>query len=94
METQSAADLSVMPQCVTGLETRDAGNEQLVHDPLSGNVHVLNAMAARVLQRCDGATPLARIVGDLVSTTGVDPVRAAVDVVKVCEDFRKIGLLK
>jgi hypothetical protein len=50
----TTADFTVMPQAVAGLETRAAGSEELVYDPPSGRVHVLNATAARVLARCDG----------------------------------------
>lgn len=93
MDITTGADLSATPQAAPGLEMRAAGGEQLVHDPTSGQVHVLNATAGRVLSRCDGATTLAQIVNDLVAATEVDAARAARDVVNVCADFRSKGLI-
>ena len=76
-----------------GLEVRAAAGESLVHDPATGKVHVLNAMAARVLGMCDGTTALSSIVDDLVAATGVERDRAAGDVLAVCSDFRTKGLV-
>jgi PqqD family protein of HPr-rel-A system len=92
--SDTTADFTVMPQAMAGLETRAAGSEELVYDPPSGRVHVLNATAARVLARCDGATTLAQVVGELVAATHVDPARAERDIIRVCGDFRAKGLLR
>lgn len=81
------------PRARPDLDVRPAGGESLVHDPASGKVHVLNAMAARILQRCDGATALSTIAEEIVASTGAPRERVEIDVTRVCEDFRSKGLL-
>jgi hypothetical protein len=93
MQTDSAAELREKPRAVPGLETRTAGGEQLVHHPGTGHVHLLNATAGRVLTRCNGATSLAEIVDEIVASSDVDHDRAARDVISICSDFRKKGLI-
>jgi hypothetical protein len=89
----TALTLDSTPRCTPGLEIRSAGSEQLVQSPATGHVHVLNALAARVLKRCDGETPLRRIVDELVAATSVDKARAERDVLSVCADFQAKGLI-
>ena len=85
--------LDATPRRTAGLEMRSAGSEQLVQHPATGQVHVLNALAGLVLRGCDGATPLARIVDDIVATAFVDRPRAERDVLSVCADFRAKDLV-
>ncbi|HEY5341870.1 MAG TPA: PqqD family protein [Candidatus Aquilonibacter sp.] len=87
------SELEAMPKCVPGLEIRPAGGEQLVHDPVTGRIHVLNAMAGRVLTRCDGTTTLAQIVAEIVASTSAEAARVERDIVSVCADFREKGLI-
>jgi hypothetical protein len=93
MDNPTDAELSATPRAAAGLEIRAAGGEQLVHDPITGSVHVLNATAGRVLSQCDGLTTLAQMVDELVAATNVDAARAARDVISVCADFRRKGLI-
>jgi hypothetical protein len=93
MTNDTILTLDAMPQRAPGLEVRSAGSEQLVQSSATGHVHVLNALAGLVLQRCDGATPLERIVDDIVATTEVDRARAERDVLSVCADFRAKALI-
>jgi coenzyme PQQ synthesis protein D (PqqD) len=86
-------DLSVEPVAAPGLVIRAAGNESLVHDPATGQVHVLNGTAVRILQRCTGAVSLAQIVDELVTAGGADRARVAQDVVSICGAFKARGLL-
>jgi GNAT superfamily N-acetyltransferase len=92
--TADNADLHATPLAAPGLDIRPAGGEVLVHDAATGQIHVLNATAGRVLARCDGATTLAQIVAELVAATGVDANRAARDVIAVCADFRGKGIIR
>jgi hypothetical protein len=85
--------LAATPRRAPGLETRSAGSEQLVQNSATGHVHVLNALAGFVLERCDGATSLERIVEEIVAATDVDRARAARDVLIVCADFRTKALI-
>jgi Coenzyme PQQ synthesis protein D (PqqD) len=93
MTNDSILTLDATPQRAPGLEIRSAGSEQLVQCSATGHVHVLNALAGLVLQRCDGATPLERIVDDIVAVADVDRARAERDVLSVCADFRAKALI-
>jgi hypothetical protein len=44
------------------------------------------------LRHCDGKTPLAQIVDDIVAATSVERARAERDILDVCADFRAKGL--
>ena len=88
-----AADLAAIPLAAPGLIVRTAGDESLVHDPANGQVHVLNATAAWILQRCDGSASLAEIVDALALHSGVARERIARDVAAICATFRTRGLL-
>jgi hypothetical protein len=90
---ETTLTLESMPQRTPGIDIRSAGSEQLVQSPANGNIHVLNALAGRVLMHCDGATTIRGIVSDLVATTTVDQARAERDVLSVCESFRAKGLI-
>jgi hypothetical protein len=91
--SNAAPDLTARPLASPGLVVRAAGNESLVHDPVTGKVHVLNAMAARILHRCDGTTSLAEIVDELFADGAVPRERIAGDVAAVCDAFHAKGLL-
>jgi hypothetical protein len=72
------------------LEFQEAGEDVLVHDVLHGKIHVLNVTAAQVLRACDGQTSAVqiaeRIAPDCIA-------RATVDVSRILEEFRLLGLL-
>lgn len=86
-------ELDEMPQAVPGIDVRPAGLDTLAYDPATGRVHVLNAFAARVLLRSDGATPLSSMIDDIVSATGADRARVERDVIAIFADFRSKDLL-
>ena len=85
--------LDEMPRAAAGVDVRPAGAETLAYLPATGCVHVLNACAARVLLRSDGATTISSMVDDIVEITGADRERVARDVIAVFADFRMRGLL-
>jgi hypothetical protein len=93
MLNETTLTLDATPLRTPDLEIRPAGSEQLVQNSATGQIHVLNALAGLVLSRCDGATPLERIVDDIVATKDVDRASAARDVLHVCADFRAKGLI-
>ena len=80
------------PRARPDLDVRAAGGETLVHDPVNGKVHVLNASAARILQRCDGTTTLATIVDEIVAATGAPRERVERDLARIYADFTAKGL--
>lgn len=85
--------MSVLPKARADLDIRPAGGESVVHDPVSGTVHILNATAARVLARCDGTTSVAALADELAAGSAIPVDRIAGDIERVCADFRAKGLL-
>jgi hypothetical protein len=93
MHDETAPALDDRPRRVRNLKIRPAGSEQLVQNSATGQIHVLNALAGLILERCDGSTTLARIVDEIVAAKDIDRAAAARDVVTVCKDFRGKGLI-
>lgn len=89
----SAGD-AALPRIRPEIVLRPAGAEALVHDPVSGRVHVLNALAARILGRLDGTTALAAIVDEIVAATGAPRERVRADVDLCYEGFIRNGLIR
>ena len=78
---------------IASLEIRNAGGEVLVHDTSNGKIHVLNATAGSILERCDGATSIDQIAQDLATRTGADRATVSRDVASICERFQSLGLI-
>ncbi|MFH1570952.1 MAG: PqqD family protein [Gemmatimonadota bacterium] len=57
-------------------------------------VHLLNATAAFVWERCDGSHPAARIAAELAQRTGESLARVAADVAAALATLRERGLLQ
>ncbi|MFH1566897.1 MAG: PqqD family protein, partial [Gemmatimonadota bacterium] len=57
-------------------------------------VHLLNATAAFVWERCDGTHPAARIAAELAERTGEPLARVAADVTAALAALREKGLLR
>jgi hypothetical protein len=83
------------PKKIGELQTAVVGNEVLVHDTLHEKVHVLNAIAARILDLCDGATAPATIAGRLSREyDGTDPAVVERDVDAILLQFESLHLLE
>jgi len=76
------------------LEIRKAGNEVLVHHPAGGQVHVLNEVAGRILELCDGAHSEPQIVAAIVAETNANAAIVEPDVAAILERFRALGLVE
>ncbi len=72
---------------------REVDEGLLVHDEHSGQVHVLNRAAGRVLSLCDGEHDAAQIARILAAEANVDESRTANDVRAVLAQFQDLGLL-
>ena len=81
------------PKKVDHLEIRTVGDEVLVHDVANGKVHVLNQVAGRVLELCDGAHSPPEIAGVIAGQTGEDIAVVGPDVDAVLEQFASFELL-
>ena len=76
------------------LTARAAGQDTLVSDPDSGQVHFLNAAATLVWDCCDGQTTAAACIARLRAAFAVPPdADVAADIQAVLSDLEKRGLL-
>jgi hypothetical protein len=82
------------PKKIADLQTAVVGNEVLVHDTLHEKVHVLNAVAARILDLCDGETAPATIAAHLSREYGADRSVVEHDVEAMVEQFASLRLLE
>jgi hypothetical protein len=82
------------PKKIADLQTAVVGNEVLVHDTLHEKVHVLNAIAAQILDLCDGETAPATIAGRLSLEYGADPAVVERDVDAMLQQFASLHLLE
>jgi hypothetical protein len=83
----------VNPTQTFGLEIRKAGSEVLVHHAAGGQVHVLNEVAGRILELCDGTRSEAQIVETIVLETGAKTAIVGPDVAVILGRFRELDLL-
>lgn len=75
---------------------RQVGEEWLLFDPGSEDIHVLNLTAALVWAQCDGDTPTDHMVAAIREAYGQEvPPTAEVQalVTATVEEFRELGLL-
>ena len=76
------------------LPQRTVGQEVLVRDPDTGQVHFLNPTAALIWQSCDGATSLDACVRLLRTTFSIpEDIDLATDVGEIVTDFAQRGIL-
>ena len=65
-----------------------------MHDTLHEQVHVLNPIAAQILDLCDGETAPATIAGRLSREYGADPLVVERDVDAMLAQFESLRLLE
>ncbi len=76
------------------LPSRQTGDELLVRDPASGQVHFLNPTAAVIWQSCDGATSVQACAEALRARFAVpNSVDLAQDVLRTVAAFERQGLI-
>jgi PqqD family protein of HPr-rel-A system len=83
----------VRPRRRLDLVVEPLDDEIVVHQPGSGEAHVLNPTAAFVWEQCDGAHADAEIAALLVGRYGVDDERALSDVRACLDRLAGLGLL-
>jgi Coenzyme PQQ synthesis protein D (PqqD) len=81
------------PRQRADLSIRSVGDESIVLDRVTNQVHQLNATAAFVWQRCDGRHTAPQIADELVGAFDVDPATAHDAVVTALRRFDELGLL-
>lgn len=81
------------PKAHHQITTREVDEGLLVHDERSGQVHVLNRTAGRVLGLCDGEHGAGEIARILAAEGNVDESQTANDVQAILAQFERLGLL-
>lgn len=82
------------PTMVQGLEIRKVGDEVLVHDTAQQKVHVLNDVAGRIMELCDGTRSNAAIASQVSAETGADLAIVGPDVDAIVAQFLDLNLLQ
>jgi PqqD family protein of HPr-rel-A system len=78
---------------VEGRHGQDLGDEYLLYDRQSDQVHVLNGTARVVFLLCDGTRSDAEVAGELATRYDVDPETATADAVRTVEELIRLGFL-
>jgi hypothetical protein len=73
---------------------RQAGGENAVFDPETGNLHLLNDTALAIWQLCDGETWPEEMVVAICEVTGLHEDVVTKDIGRILTDFQHSGLLK
>jgi PqqD family protein of HPr-rel-A system len=90
----AAAELpQVMPARNPAVEVAEFETELVVFDPRSDQVHLLEGLSAVVFDACDGESPPAALVADLVDVGGVDADQAQVLIARTLVELAVLGLL-
>lgn len=84
--------MSTYPAAIPTLELREVGDETMVHDAQSGQVHVLNATAGWVLRACDGNRTTTEIAQALSELTSAELSTVERDVEHIVSEFGRLGV--
>ena len=83
-----------LPRQKTGILVRKIGQETMLYDPDLEMIHILNATAESVWNRCDGKTKIdeikQEIKGDYLLTQDYDFIG---DIRQILSDFSRFDLL-
>lgn len=81
------------PKIRPDVTVQTVGDESLVLDIASQQVHQLNATAAWILAQCDGEKSIETIVQDFATCFSLDPATAASDVGTTLEQLHRLGVI-
>jgi hypothetical protein len=82
------------PKRKEGLFIRQAKGENAVYDPVSGQVHLLNATAWAIWDLCDGDTDPEEMIDAIVEISRMHRDLVSEDVQRILGDFDGAGLLE
>ena len=88
--------MSQMPWIPVPVRTvieKEIDGEFLLHDPLTGSVHHLNAVAGLVWRLCDGVRSSETIAAEVGAAYRKSPSEIAVDIEDVLRNFSEKGLI-
>ena len=72
---------------------RRAERENVVYDPSSASVHVLNDTATAIWSLCDGRTHPDEMVVAICSLSGLPREVVEEDVARILEEFEQVGII-
>jgi len=72
---------------------RQAEGENVVYDPDSGAVHILNATAVAIWELCDGQTDPREMVDAICGLSGLPNEVVTEDVDRILGEFDRVGIL-
>jgi hypothetical protein len=81
------------PERAPGVYTRDLDGEQVVYDPASHEIVVLNETAAFVFGLCDGTRSVVDLLGALERRYDAPAARLRSDLLAVLDDLRAKRLI-
>lgn len=73
---------------------RQAGDENAVYTPSSGEVYLMNETALAIWHLCDGATSPQEMVDVVCEVTRMHPDVVVEDVNRILTDFEQAGLIE
>lgn len=82
------------PRVRPEVTVQQVGEESLVLDLASDQIHQLNATAAWILAQCDGEASIASISNGFAAHFSVDAETAARDVGATLEQLQRIGVVE
>ena len=81
------------PKQSSSVTVQDVGEEVLVLNLATNELHHLNPTASWIFGRCNGIATEQSIIADLVASFAVEPSVAQADVMSVLEQLRLRGLI-
>jgi hypothetical protein len=84
--------VSAKPRVRDDLAVVDVGDEAVLFDPRTEQVHHLNREAKMVFELCDGTATLAETAADLGSAIGIDVAELAPQIESVARSFAEVNL--
>ncbi|MCO6412452.1 MAG: PqqD family protein [Thiogranum sp.] len=82
------------PKIRPDVTVQQVGDESLVLDLESGQIHQLNATAAWILAQCDGSNTIENISRDFAECFSVDAGTAASDVATTIEQLSRVKVIE
>lgn len=86
--------MSRKPRLRTGLLCREVEDDFLVYEPDSGEVYLLNATAASIIELCDGKRDAAAIAAEILAVLEADAEAVRADVERTLQELDDKQLLE
>lgn len=85
--------VDTLPRQQESISEYEVGDEVILYDPRSDNVHVLNGTAAVVWWLCDGEHTVEQIAGELAGLYELTPAKVIGDVQSALDSFKNADLI-